>query len=209
MRKLTLTIFALTALATAYVAYPFVTAWTIREAIEAGNSAYLENKIEWDGVRASLRQSLSRIAVADEQADNGIEPPKPGLWKRLKIGMKQRAVNGLVAKYVTPEGLPQLFEYRQIYRDVSGEPEQPPWPTRLASFWSRIKRAEFHSPAAVEFEMADRNDPSRHYIGILRLRGLEWKLSELAVRIVELEGTLAPVTEEEPSSPEDDVAGAS
>jgi hypothetical protein len=211
MRKLALTIFALAALATAYVAYPFVTAWTIREAIQSGNTAYLQDKIEWDGVRASLRQSLSSIAADDEQVDSGDEPaPKPGLWKRLKMGMKQRAVNGLVENYVTPKGLPQLFEYRQMYREhVSGEPDQPPWPARLANFWSRIKRAEFHTPTAVEFEMADRNDPNRHYIGLLRLRGLEWKLSELTVRIVDPEDAPAPAGEEETSSPEDDVAGAS
>ena len=45
-----------------------------------------------------------------------------------------------------------------------------------------MKRAEFHAPREFEIEIADRNDPTRHYIGLLALRGLEWKLVELRLR---------------------------
>jgi hypothetical protein len=109
------------------------------------------------------------------------------LWQRLKNGLRKSAVNNIVDSYVTPEGLPQLFSYRKTYRDVSGETaalEAMPWHERVAGFWSRIKRAEFKSPAVFEIEMADRNDPTRHYVGLLELRGFEWKLTELRLRVV-------------------------
>jgi hypothetical protein len=67
----------------------------------------------------------------------------------------------------------------------------------VAGFWSRLKRAEFRSPAAFEVEMADRNDPNRHFIGLLRLRGLEWKLAALSVR------TVAGAAPSEDETPED------
>ena len=42
---------------------------------------------------------------------------KPTMWQRIKAYMGQGMVNRVVEKYVTPEGLPQLFNYRKMYRD--------------------------------------------------------------------------------------------
>lgn len=188
MRKLTYTCISLVALAACFIAYPFYTAWAIRDAMEKGDSGYLERKIEWEPVRASLRQSLSDIAGATPPRDEATAP-KPGLWQRIKMGLGRRAVDGMVDNYVTPEGLPQLFGARNAYREMSGEAEAhraKPWYQRAGEFWSRLKRAEFKSPAAFEVEMADRNEPGRHYVGLLELRGAEWKLTDLRVRMVEI-----------------------
>ena len=51
-------------LAGGYVATPLVTAWTIREAIKAGDSDYLEEKIEWTSVRSTLKESLGKFAFS-------------------------------------------------------------------------------------------------------------------------------------------------
>lgn len=181
------------ALALGYIAFPFYTAWSIREAIQAGRADYLETKIEWEGVRASLRESLTRIALDTPEDPAGsptaaspLSPNKPGFWQRVKNSLGQRAVDNIVDNYVTPEGLPQLFGARQLYRNhIGGDPNAGlSWRERVAGFWSRLKRAEFKDPATFEIEMADRNDPTRHYVGLLRLRGLEWKLTELRVRAI-------------------------
>lgn len=189
MKKLLFLAAAALALAVGYVAYPFLTVWTIREAVRTGNSAYIEAKLEWPTVRATLRQSMLEYAVAPTPvAAPGSAPAKVGFWQRIKNGISRRAVDNMVESYVTPEGLPQLFGVRQFYREkISGEQaalDAMPWHQRAANFWSRIKRAEFYSPTVFEIEMADRNDPTRHYIGLLRLRGLEWKLTELRLRTV-------------------------
>lgn len=177
------------ALSVAYVAYPIATVWAIREAVRTGDTAYIEAKLEWPTVRATLRESLTAYALGPTAvASTGSAPPPTGLWQRLKAGLGRRAVDNLVDGYVTPEGLPQLFGMREFYREsISGEAAAlaaQPWHERAAGFWSRIKRAEFLSPAAFEIEMADRNDPRRHYVGLLRLRGLEWKLTELRLSMV-------------------------
>jgi hypothetical protein len=189
MKKLFCTFFAALVLSAAFVASPFVAAWSIREAIRTGNSDVLETKLEWDTVRETLRASLVEIATGIPEASPvSAQAPKPGFWQGIKNGMSRRAIDNLVAVYVTPGRLPQLFTLRQFYRDnVSHETaavEALPWHTRVMGFWSRIKRAEFHSPGAFEIEMIDRNDPARHYVGLLRLRGLEWKLTELRMRMV-------------------------
>lgn len=191
MRKLKYAVLISTVLAAAYVGYPFFTAWSIREAMQDGDSVYLERKIEWESVRFTLRQSLGEAALPPAgNATDQSTSDKPGLWQRLKMSVGKRAVDGIVDNYVTPEGLPQLFGVRNAYREMSGEAAAQrgkPWYQRVGEFWSRLKRAEFKTPAAFEVEMADRNDPSRHYVGLLELRGVEWKLTELRVRMVAAE----------------------
>ncbi|MBN8911983.1 MAG: DUF2939 domain-containing protein, partial [Rhizobiales bacterium] len=39
------------ALAAAYVAYPVLTVWTIREAVRTGSTSTIEAKLEWPTVR--------------------------------------------------------------------------------------------------------------------------------------------------------------
>lgn len=168
----------------AYVAYPLATAWAIREAVRSGDAAYLERKIEWASVRETLRASMTRVAfdMPDPETEPGV---KPGLWKRLKAYVGGGAVNKFIDSYVTPEGLPQLFEYRKMYRqNVSGETDEKAAPIldRMKRFWARVIRAEFHSPTAFEVELADRYDASRHYVALLELRDWGWKLTKLRVR---------------------------
>lgn len=188
MKKLLAATAVLAALASVYILSPFVTVWSIREAIRSGDAAYLERKLEWPTVRETLRASLTEYAVGPTPVAAGVTPARPGLWQRIKAGISRRAVDNMVASYVTPEGLPQLFGMRQFYREnISGEAAAAamlPWHERATGFWSRIKRAVFHTPTKFEIEIADRNDPSRHYIGLLELRGLEWKLTELRLRAV-------------------------
>ena len=187
MKKILIAASAGLVLAASYIASPVVTAWFIREAIRTGNSTYLEAKLEWPTVRTTLRKSLTEYAVGPTTI---VAPgqAKPGFWRRIKDGFSRRAVDNMVDAYVNPQGLPQLFGMRQFYREnISGEAaalDALPWHERARGFWSRIKRAEFHSPAEFEIEMADRNDPSRHYVGLLKLRGFEWKLTELRLRMV-------------------------
>lgn len=190
MKRILLSAVAVTLMALAYIGYPFATAWTIREAIRGGDAAYLEHKVDWDSVRTTLRGSLTHVAFdMPDPTDESVETPslKPGLWKRVKAYFGKGALDRFVASYVTPEGLPQLFAYRKMYRQrVHGEVEPEKTlanlPERLSAFWARVVRAEFKSLSAFEMEVKDKYDPDRHYVGLLELRGYEWKLTELRIR---------------------------
>jgi hypothetical protein len=189
MKKLLSAAAVLVCLAAAYVASPFVTVWNIREAIRSGDSAYLEHKLEWPTVRETLRASLTEYAVGPTPVSAPGRPAaQPGFWQRLKMNLGRRAVDNMVESYVTPDGLPQLFGMRQFYRkNVTGAAAataSPPWHERAAGFWQRIKRAVFHTPAKFEIEIADREDPTRHYVALLEMRALQWKLTELRLRTV-------------------------
>lgn len=181
------TILAVLILAAIYIASPFHAAWSIREAIKAGDAEYLAVKIEWPRVRETLRQSLTEFADPSPAPSPELASiaPRRGLWARVKSYGSRKAVENAVDSYANPEGLPQLFSYGTSYRTfVNGAPEEKTlanFPGRVREFWSRVKRAEFKSLTAFELEMQDKNTPERRYTGLLELHGLTWKLTELRV----------------------------
>ena len=193
-RVLIIGMLGLLAASAAYVAMPFWTAWSIREAIKSGDSAYLTRKIDFAGVRETLRPSLAQVAFDMPDPTSPEPAPKPGLWKRVKAYWGQGAINRFVDSYVTPEGLPQMFQWRKTYREVAGTADAnappPSFRVRFTNFWSRLKRAEFKSLTAMEFEMRDQYDATRSHVGLLELVGLEWKLTELRVRQTDAEPVL-------------------
>lgn len=175
---------ALTAIG--YIGAPFLTAWNIREAVRNGNSTYLNTAIEWPSVRETLKPSIARIAL-DLPDTNKAEPAKLSLWQRAKAYWGQGAINSVVNSYVTPEGLPQLFTMQKTYRDyVSGDDGTNALPIRerISRAWSRVKRAEFTGFTTFEIDMADKNDPTRLYLGKLELTRIGWKLTELRVEFL-------------------------
>jgi hypothetical protein len=179
---------ALVVVATAlYIGAPFATAWNIREATRNGNSEYLASAIEWGSVRETLKPTIARIAL---NLPDPVEDPaaSSGFWARFKAYWGQGAVDQLVEKYVTPEGLPQLFTLRKTYRDyVSGDTDEAsklPIVERISRAWARVKRAEFTSLTSFEIDMEDKYDPTRIYLGKLELGPVGWKLTELRVKFL-------------------------
>ncbi len=177
-----------------YIASPLVAAWSIKEAIESGDSAYLKHRVDWVPVKASLKASLGEMTLGPQLASAGSGPQaqKPGLWQRLKSGYTRYVVNGLVDRYATPTGLPTLFSYgRTVRHDIMGksDPEKGmTFPEKLASNWARVERAEFLSPTRFAMEMRDKYDTSRIYQGVLVFEGLGWKLVDLRVKTLEAAG---------------------
>lgn len=179
----------------AFAASPLVSAWLIREAVRTGDADYLEHRIEWPAVKETLKVSLMRYALKQPETDPAAPPRKPGLWQRFKTYLGQRAVDKLVESYATPTGLPQLFTYGKTYRAAleaaPDEAESLSRLERMRRFWSRVKRAEFKSVSEFEIELADKHDPERHFVGLLRLDGFGWKLVALSVQGPRLTNTVA------------------
>jgi hypothetical protein len=172
-----------------YLGSPFWAAWSLREAVRRGDVAAIERKVAWTSVRESLKGSLAEQAgpsLTDGEIARG-----PSLWQRLKARLGRALTSQAVETYVTPEGLPRILEYSELWkRHAAGAPPEDfrPWPQRLADFLNRLKRAEFQTLTRVELELSDRDRPDRSYVGILELVGLEWKLTGL--RVIPTGGTL-------------------
>jgi len=177
----------------AYLAWPVLTALEIREAIVFGNTQTLNRKIDWEALRASLKGSISPQTIARLTADP--DAPSPTLWQRIKAAVAPSAVDTIVDRYVTPENLPILLGYRRLYggtvRPALGLQEPTTvlagtWLAgssidRLASFWTRVRRAVFQSPTRFVLEVEDKYRPGRTYVGTFALQGWEWKLTGLTV----------------------------
>jgi hypothetical protein len=178
-----------------FAASPFATAWTLKEAIKAGNVPVINALVEWDSVRVSLRRSMTALAL-DRPMDFQAPPetslaqtsnaPKAGLWQRVKGYFGTAAVDRLINRYANAEGLPTLFTYGQAYKRYVKGMDEPPktldnLPERISAFWSRLRHVEFVTPTAFEIEMADKTDPTRRFTGLFQLRNMRWKLTELYV----------------------------
>jgi DUF2939 family protein len=172
---------------TIYAGSPFVTAWGIREAVRNGNSDYLASAIEWGSVRETLKPTIAQVALNLPDPDQDPTASK-SFWARFKAYWGQGAVNSLVDKYVTPEGLPKLFALRKSYRDYvandGDEASKFSIMERIERAWARVKRAEFTSLTSFEIDMKDKYDPTRLYLGKLELSPVGWKLTELRVKFL-------------------------
>jgi hypothetical protein len=168
----------------AYIAVPFWTAWTIREAMKGNDSVYLEKKIEWVTVRTSLKESLGKFAfrAGGEMAEL---PAKPSVWQKIKTFVGQGAVDRFVDTTITPTGINGLFTMRKAYQaSVGGDDptKRPPIWERMARVWSHVTRAEFARLDRFEMDMIDKQSPDRTINCVLELRGIEWKMTELRVK---------------------------
>jgi len=144
-------------------------------------------------LRASLKSSITPETISRLMTDP--DAPKPSLWQRIKAAVAPSMADSVIERYVTPEHLPVLLGYRQVYRG-SVRPalglKEPPsalegtWLggtafDNFASFWTRVRRAVFMSPTRFVLEIEDKYKPGRHFIGTLELRNYEWKLTGLSV----------------------------
>jgi len=183
-RKLASGVAVLLIFGVTYAAWPFWSAWTLREAIRKGDTATIERRIEWDSVRATLKDSIARQAQLLPEVNAAGEAIRPTLWQRVKTAFGQSMLDRFIESYVTPQGLPQLFTYKKTYREkIKGEPDEAAlgYRERLSRFWSRVHRAEFQSLTRVEIEMSDKDNPDRRFASTFDLQGLEWKLVALKV----------------------------
>jgi len=197
MRRRLSCLAALLLIAGAYIASPFISLWTLREAIRRADTTAIESRVEWPTVRESLKSSLSRHPSLLPMLTAAGSDVTPSLWQRVKGAFGATMLDRFVESYVTPEGLPKLFDYRRLWRErVAGVAAEPADATAfdcLRRFWNRIKRAEFQSLTRVEFEMEDRNITERRYVSVMQLRGLGWRLTELRVVSADVANAIAGI----------------
>lgn len=179
--------------AAAYAGAPLVTAWQIREAVRTANTETLAAKVDWASVRQSLKQSTSEARLLLGEMSESAGVGKPGLWQRLKAAAAPYLADPLIDRYVTAEGAPQIWAWRQTWREKVrpriglSEP-----PTVLAGTWAagtnvdrglsfarRVERVAFTSPTRVEIEVRDRHVEHRRLRAVMELRSATWTLTDV------------------------------
>lgn len=168
-----------------YLASPFWTAWSLREAVRSGDTETLREKVEWPAVRRSLRHSIAQHGQLLPAAVEVGRRIRPTLWQRVKALFGESMLDRFIDRYISAEGLPKLYRIKTSYRTrVQGLPDERllPLSQRVGRFLRRVKRAEFINPGQVEIEVEDRDKPERRIVAALTLVGFSWKLTGLSVK---------------------------
>ena len=106
----------------AWFSWPLWTALQIREAVLSGDTAVLERKVDWPGVRASLKQSLPVYL-----AGQGV------IGQALTALFGTTVVDTIVDSYVSPSGLDlaarnlrwAFFKSRLRFETIMRPPKYP------------------------------------------------------------------------------------
>jgi hypothetical protein len=191
----------------AYVAAPVIAAWQIREAVRTGDAARLRDKVDWPAVRQSLKASIGETKRALTELTDAAGLVRPSLWQRLKAAALPYVTDPLIDRYVTADGVPKLYAWRQAYlrriadarRAAGAVPAvvaaavtpvarsgievwlgETPAP-RFLALARRIDRWSFVSPTRFELELADRPGTGRRWRAVMEIQGLAWRLTGMRI----------------------------
>jgi hypothetical protein len=182
-----------------YVCSPLLAAWEVRQALKTADKATLEQRVDWLSVRASLRQSFAETQQVIGELTDAAGVPKPGFWQRVVAATVPMLSSTVIDTYVTPEGAPQLYAWRQTWREkvrptvgsaiglseprmvLAGTALEGTAVDKTLSLLRRVDRAAFTGPTRLELEVRDRYSENRRWRAVIELRGMTWKLTEVHV----------------------------
>jgi hypothetical protein len=179
----------------AFAGSALLTAWQIRNAVRTGDVATLEAKVDWASVRQSLKSSVGETRRAIREIADSAGQPKPGIWERLKAAALPFLSDPLIDRYVTPEGVAKLYQWRRAWQDrqsgaivsspasgagVSATRPGAAGPDR-GSLWRRVVRLALVSPVRFEIELADTLQHHRRWFAALEFRSFGWVLTEMKI----------------------------
>ncbi len=181
--------------ASSYAGRAFVAAWDIREALRTADTSVLQQRVDWVSVRQSLKATATetRQLMLEMSSSAGVVHERPGLWQRIKSAAAPIFADPLIDRYVTAEGAPQLWSWRQTWRKSIrpniglSEPGTPFSGTWLGgtsldhglAIAQRIDRAAFSSPRRMEFEVRDKYVEGRRWRASFEFRNWSWVLAEV------------------------------
>jgi Protein of unknown function (DUF2939) len=182
-----------------YFGSPMLAAWEVRQAIRSADKATLERRVDWTSVRATLNRSLEPAQQVIAEISEAGGAPKPGLWSRIVKATVPMLSGTAIDYYVTPEGVPQLYAWRETWRQkvrpaiglaeprmaLAGTPLENTSLDKVLSLLKRVDRAAFTGPTRLELEVRDRYAEHRSYRAVMELKGMTWMLTEVEVLSVE------------------------
>ena len=185
--------------AVTYLGSPMLAAWEVRQAIRSADKATLERRVDWTSVRATLNHSLGPAQELISEISEAGGAPKPGLWSRIIKATVPMLSGTAIDYYVTPEGVPQLYTWRETWRQkvrpavglseprmaLAGTPLENTSLDKILSLLRRVDRAAFTGPTRLELEVRDRYAEHRSYRAVMELKGMTWMLTEVHVLAVE------------------------
>ena len=178
-----------------YVVSPLRAAAQIHSAVRIGDTATLGRRVDWPSVRASLKRSSGEARRVLEEISEVAGAEQPSLWQRWTTRIVPFLADPLVDRYVTAEGAPRLYAWRDTWmhkvRPKIGLSEPTTalagtWLSGTAldrawTAWRRVESLSFESPRRIRIVVRDRFVETRRWRAVMALDGWTWKLVELDV----------------------------
>jgi hypothetical protein len=149
-----------------YGASPYVSFWRFTVALRSNDTAALSTRVDFPGVRESLKKQLiarfSRATIAET-------PIKNKRLARLARSITPEFIDVILDAYVTPEGLRALITDPKAVKEIHS-PQQLHF--RQPVDWSKVRYAFFTSPRVFVVNLE----------GVklrFRLTGLRWRLDKV------------------------------
>jgi Protein of unknown function (DUF2939) len=193
-RRLALVLLVLAAAVATYAVSPLHAAWVIHDAVRTGDRETLERRVDWPSVRRSLKRSTGEASAVLSEISQAAGIEQPGIWRRIQTAVVPFIADPLIDRYVTAEGAPRLYAWRQMWRQTVRPDRATERPTALSgslfsgtvidrawTVWRRVDRIALHSPLRISVEIRDRVVEGRKWRAVLVLDGIRWRLSELEV----------------------------
>ena len=171
-------------LALGYLAWPFLSMYQLGKAVDAGDQAKLERKVDWDQLRAHLKTDLAETANQAAANFAGGDEGIKGLLKAvISSTVGKTAVDGLVDNLVTAEYVAEAS--RQFNADDAAAGKQVERNEMVEKFIAdplkHISWAFFTSPTEFNVTLREGRAAEDQKVGLnFALQGLGWKL----VRVV-------------------------
>ncbi len=154
-----------------YSVWPYHSGRQLLDAVQAGDVATVNRKIEWVELRASIKDMMAsqmqKAMLEDIASGSGDNELGVGLAAMIGPAFVDRMVDSMV----TPANLGNFFASQKIaHAGASGRPR-----FRKGS----IKRAGLVSLTRFEIWFGHPEEAEPTLLAVLRLRDLDWKLTEL------------------------------
>jgi hypothetical protein len=172
--------------AAAYLAYPYWAANSLAEAIEEGDEAALRRSVDWQALRAGLKEDLA--GMLSHEAGKAIASGDPGAVAGgvVASALGRMMLEPMIDALITPEGLAGMIrEGGRVRADRSGARETeraaPPRGDErqgaAEELRERVSWAFFTGPTA--FNMVLETDDGREVVAEMHLQGVRWRLVRL------------------------------
>lgn len=179
-----------------WTAWPYWAAWSLANAVKKGDAVAIEGKVDWEPLRAGLRDEAKSFMMAKIAADSKKDEKGMGAFAAsLAAMMGPKIVDGLVDSMVTPQGIARLVSGQSPAAAAAASAAQPdPKPQGTGFRYDLVKWAFFSDPTTFRIDVAAA-DGSKKADGspvvttmLFRWSG-SWKLSRIFLPLDQLGGS--------------------
>ncbi len=173
MKKIMAAALLLVAIVAAYVAYPYATAYLLREALAAGDQAELVRLIDFPRVRAGLKRDLPAIVR------NKMIRESEGWFAQLGAEIAMGLSPALLARQIDSKMTPASVIDLVVAPGAKAGRERDPTAIR-AELQRKLRTMGFVAPAVFEIEIGEPNEPPARWITLrLTIDGLMWRVTRI------------------------------